>query len=190
MRPRFSFLNFGAALTVIAAVATSALGCAARPSPTTVAGIDMPSRDFHDVVVTSTNGQSVALSALLGRRPALLSFWAPWCEPCVRELPDLERLSRAVAPCGASVVGVAVGETPASVAAVAQIRQLTYPQFADQGYLLADALGQTRIPTTVVFDKFQRMIFVGEGLDSRAVSALAATMTDDDSTRTAKCAIR
>jgi len=143
-------------------------GCATTPPPAAGA----KSADLGAIPLGAADGSSVALGPLLGRRPALLSFWAPWCEPCLKELPDLERLARAVAPCGGAVVGVAVGEAPAAVAAFTRARSLTYPQLADQEFLLADALGQRRIPATVVLDGDQRILFVGEALEGKAVAAL------------------
>src|ERR1035438_3600439 len=42
-------------------------------------------------------GPPATLSSLLtaaAGRPALVVFWASWCEPCAREAPALERVSR------------------------------------------------------------------------------------------------
>ena len=165
-------------ISLLALAATVAIGCAGKSAPGARAPgqAPPPTTDFHEIPVVSAEGRTAALSTLLAGRPALVSFWAPWCEPCVRELPDLERLARAMSPCGAAVLGVAVGETPATVAAFTHARQLTYPQFTDERFQLADALGQSRVPTTVVFDRAARVVFVGEGLDQRAVAALQATV--------------
>jgi thiol-disulfide isomerase/thioredoxin len=49
-------------------------------------------------------------------RPLVLNFWAPWCGPCVKEMPELDRFSRAQAGPGgarALVVGLAVDEEAA-----------------------------------------------------------------------------
>jgi thiol-disulfide isomerase/thioredoxin len=151
----------------------SALACAERG-----AGVRHTSgpEGAGAVGVLDSDGHGATLTSVLAGRPALVSFWAPWCEPCVRELPALERLSRAVAPCGAAVVGVAVGEKPASIAAYTRARALTYPQLTDEPFTLADALGQRRIPATVVFDRAGRVVFTGEALDARATAALAHTL--------------
>jgi len=122
--------------------------------------------------VRGLSGEAAPLSALLERRPTLVSFWAPWCEPCVREQPALQRLSRAAAACGGAVVGVAVGESPETIAAFAGQKGLTFPQFTDENFALADAIGQRRIPATMVFDGNQQVVFTGEALDARATAAL------------------
>ncbi|MDT7944017.1 MAG: TlpA disulfide reductase family protein [Dehalococcoidia bacterium] len=42
---------------------------------------------------TLEGGQKVRLSDFRGR-PVYLNFWATWCGPCERELPDIARLRR------------------------------------------------------------------------------------------------
>jgi thiol-disulfide isomerase/thioredoxin len=48
--------------------------------------------------------------AHLRGRPLVLNFWATWCEPCLREMPALDRFARDFSPSGWQVVGVAVDQ--------------------------------------------------------------------------------
>ncbi|WP_425521180.1 TlpA family protein disulfide reductase, partial [Xanthomonas translucens] len=40
------------------------------------------------------DGGSLTLAQFRGR-PLLVNVWASWCEPCVREMPELDRLGGA-----------------------------------------------------------------------------------------------
>jgi peroxiredoxin len=124
-------------------ILTFAVGACAGPSGGGARAARAP-EDFLDVPLRAADGQWVKVSALLGRRPALVSFWAPWCEGCLKEMAALDRLAQSMRPCGADVLGVAVGETPAGIAAFTRARPLGYPQFADEDFRLADALGRRR----------------------------------------------
>ena len=73
-------------------------------------------------------------------------------------------------------MGVAVGETPEAIAAYTRARALTYPQLTDEPFVLADALGQRRIPATVVFDRGGRVVFQGEAISARATEALVKAL--------------
>jgi thiol-disulfide isomerase/thioredoxin len=53
------------------------------------------------------DGQALALSGFLGR-PLLVNFWATWCPPCVRELPELDQFAREWSNAGGQVLGIAV----------------------------------------------------------------------------------
>lgn len=36
---------------------------------------------------------STIIEALRGSKPLLLEFWAPWCEPCKRTMPEVDRFA-------------------------------------------------------------------------------------------------
>jgi thiol-disulfide isomerase/thioredoxin len=176
-------------LLMVAVAAPS--GCTNRPStsPPPRSATGQPGgRDFRDVAVLDQRGQEVTLRAAVAGRPALISFWAPWCAPCVKEQPELERLARAVEVCGGVVIAVAVGETPEVVTTFARERHLSFEQLADEHFRLADALGQRRIPTMVVLDRGARVVFTGEVLDTRASDALESAIASLPGA--ARCALR
>ena len=43
-----------------------------------------------DFALEDLSGRTVRLSALRGR-PVLINFWATWCPPCLKEMPEIER---------------------------------------------------------------------------------------------------
>src|SRR5205823_8179945 len=50
-------------------------------------------RQSANFALTDLNGQSWTLKDLKGK-VVLLNFWATWCPPCRKEMPDLETLYR------------------------------------------------------------------------------------------------
>ena len=67
-----------------------------------------------DFELADAAGKKWSLRALRGR-PVLVSFWATWCPPCVREMPSLDALARRLGD-RAAILAVSVDENWEAIA--------------------------------------------------------------------------
>jgi thiol-disulfide isomerase/thioredoxin len=118
------------------------------------------------------NGQPLSwtLPAAKGNQAiAIVNFWATWCAPCVEEMPELERLSKAL-PAGA-VIGVAI-DNPTNVREFLQKTPVTYPIALAglEGTDLMRELGNTTggLPFTVLLDAKGKVVFSKMGKTNEA----------------------
>jgi thiol-disulfide isomerase/thioredoxin len=70
---------------------------------------DLEADAVWSLTLPRPEGGSLALASLRGR-PLLLNFWATWCPPCIREMPEVDRFARQFGPNGWQVVGIAVDQ--------------------------------------------------------------------------------
>ena len=92
------------------------------------------------------DGEPLELAGLGG--PAVVNLWATWCAPCRRELPAFQDVSEQRTD--VSFVGVDIGEDAAAAQAFLDELGVTFPQYADQGAELTDALGTAALPVTLI----------------------------------------
>lgn len=82
-------------------------------------------------------------------QPIILNFWATWCEPCLIEMPDLQRLYNTFSADGLVILAINLGETPDVVNAWRDRLGLTMPIVIDDGRLAWSYRLRTQ-PTTFV----------------------------------------
>ena len=71
-----------------------------------------------DYEISFLAGGTTRVSQLLGRnKVVVVNFWATWCGPCRREIPDLTSLDREFANKGVEIVGISV-EAPEEAAEI------------------------------------------------------------------------
>lgn len=82
----------------------------------------------------------------------LLNIWATWCEPCLREMPSIERLHQAYGDKGLNVVAVSVDAyaNDDSVRAYARKLGLTFEILHDSTMQIAETFQATGYPQTFV----------------------------------------
>jgi thiol-disulfide isomerase/thioredoxin len=61
-------------------------------------------------------------------KPLLVNFWAPWCAPCVREMPELSALAAKEAGKRFNVIGIGI-DSPTNIAQFASKFKIAYPLY-------------------------------------------------------------
>jgi peroxiredoxin len=113
--------------------------------------------------LTSLDGKTYTLAALKGRI-VLLNFWATWCPPCRKEMPDMERLYRTYESKGLTVIAVS-DEDRATVAGFLAKNNYTFPIALDPGRTVNTAFTVEGIPKSFIFDREGRL--AAQSIDMR-----------------------
>jgi cytochrome c biogenesis protein CcmG, thiol:disulfide interchange protein DsbE len=96
------------------------------------------------------------LASLRGK-PALVNFWASWCEPCKKEAPELARLQRSLHG-SASMVGVDYTDRADAARAFIDRYGWRFPVLSDPDGIYGARYGFSGLPTTVVLDPGGRIV--------------------------------
>jgi thiol-disulfide isomerase/thioredoxin len=116
-----------------------------------------------DFSVTSLEGKTINKDSLKGE-VVVLNFWASWCTPCMREIPELKELA---ANSKARVVGIALDETGLeTVKPFVEAHQINYTVAVGTQELFQQFNG-VGIPYTLVLDSSQRIVKIYRGPTDR-----------------------
>jgi cytochrome c biogenesis protein CcmG/thiol:disulfide interchange protein DsbE len=117
------------------------------PSPL----VDRPAPTFT-LPVLDGNGATLSLAELRGK-PALINFWATWCDTCGHEHPLLTRLARAFAG-RVHFVGIAYLDSEENLRKWLRAHGgAAFPTLIDVGTSAAVAYGVGRLPESYVLDR-------------------------------------
>lgn len=100
--------------------------------------------------------------AKLRGKPALVNFWASWCDPCKREALAIEHFARNLRG-RAQLVGVDWNDSASGAHAFIRRYRWTFPNLRDPDGLVGTDYGITGLPTTVVLDQQGRVATVLRG---------------------------
>lgn len=94
-------------------------------TPATPAAAVDPVATLFAQKMNDAAGKQQAMSQWQGK-PLLVNFWAPWCGPCVKEMPELSSLAGELKARHINVVGIGI-DTPTNIAAFTTRYSIAYP---------------------------------------------------------------
>lgn len=106
---------------------------------------------FRDFAV-EYEGKTTRLSDYVGKgQYVLVDFWASWCVPCRREIPNLIAAYNKYKDKGLQVLGIAAWDEPDETKKAIKEDKIPYPQIINSQKIAADTYGIAAIPRIILF---------------------------------------
>jgi thiol-disulfide isomerase/thioredoxin len=119
-----------------------------------------------ELALTDLTGTAQTLKDLRGR-VVVLNFWATWCGPCKKEMPDLVALQNEYAAFGVQVVGASADDAADKLKVVQFVRnaKINFPIWlgVSTADMLRFGLGQ-ELPATVIIGRDGKIVYRVRGV--------------------------
>jgi peroxiredoxin len=130
-----------------------------------------------ELILPMPNDKELALSSLRGK-VVLIDFWASWCGPCLKELPNVKRAYEKYKSKGFEILGVSLDQSRDAWLGAISKEGLTWPQVSDLKHWKSEACviyAVQSIPYTVLVDKDGKILATdlrGAELDKKLAEVL------------------
>ncbi|MEQ1933917.1 MAG: TlpA disulfide reductase family protein [Fimbriimonadaceae bacterium] len=118
-----------------------------------------------DFTLTDLDGKKWTLSQLKGKI-VMVNFWATWCPPCRKEMPDMETLHKRYKEKGLVIVAIS-DEDEAKVRPFIAGNKYSFPVLLDPGRKVNDAYQVDGIPKTFIYNREGKL--AAQSIDMRTL---------------------
>ena len=128
---------------------------------------------WPDVPIEDAFGNEIITSSVLDGRPTIVNVWAAWCEPCKKELPQLQNF--AAVHSELNVLTVNLGDDPDKVSEFLELNSIDLPVLMDRDGRFTSAIKVSGVPTTVFVSADGEVVARHKGvLDEEDLASLTA----------------
>ena len=148
------FLKFKTRLTLLAISAAAMFAVPAQSAEKPEIGAAKVGQPLV-LKFKATDGRDVDLSKLKGK-VVLVDFWATWCGPCMKELPNVKAAYEKWHDQGLEIVGISFDNKKEALNHVLKKEKMEWPQYFDgRGWenRLGEKAGIESIPTMWLIDR-------------------------------------
>jgi len=132
---------------------------------TLLAFVDVNSQTVRNFQLKDIENSTQSFDRLKGEKLTLIDFWASWCKPCMKAIPELNKIYEMYTDKGIQVIGINC-DGPRSVSKVAPLSkslQIKYPVLLDLDSKVMNDLNLMAFPTLILVNTEGKILWIHEG---------------------------
>ncbi len=125
----------------------------------------LTAQSIKDFEYKDIENNTRSYNELKGEKLTLIDFWATWCKPCNKAIPELNKIYGLYKNKGVELIGINC-DGPRSVSKVAPLSkslQIQYPVLLDINSDLKTELNILAFPTLIIVNSKGEIVWVHEG---------------------------
>ena len=111
------------------------------------------------------DNETRSFTDLKGEKLTLIDFWATWCKPCLKAIPELNKIYDVYKSKGVEIIGINCDgpRSTAKVAPLSKSLQIKYPVLLDINAEIMNDLGLQAYPTLLFVNPDGKIVWTHEG---------------------------
>jgi peroxiredoxin len=130
-------------------------------------------RNTADFTLTDLAGKQWNRKSLAGK-VVLVNFWATWCPPCRKEMPDLDAIYKRFQSKGLVILALSDEEEKVVRPFIANQQKVSYPVLLDPGGKVAELYHVDGIPKTFIYGRDGKL--AAQSIDMRTMDQFLALL--------------
>lgn len=129
---------------------------------------ELQAQNLKNFNLKDTQNTTQTFEKLKGEKLTVIDFWATWCKPCLKAIPELNTIFNQYKDKGVSFIGINC-DGPRSVAKVGPMSkslQIEYPVLLDIDSTVKTQLNLSAFPTLIIVDSKGKIVWIHEGFTS------------------------
>lgn len=145
----------------------------------------LQAQTVKDFSLKDLQNTSQTFENLKGKKLTVIDFWATWCKPCMKAIPELNILYKEFKEKGVSFISIN-GDGPRSIAKVGPVSkslQIEYPVLLDIDSTVKTQLNLSAFPTLVLVNQNGKIVWIHEGFvagDEKEIKAQIEKFSNEE----------
>ncbi len=100
-----------------------------------------------------------------GEKLTVIDFWATWCQPCIRSIPELNKIAEDLKGEGVNFVGISIDgpRNQSKISPFVRSMGIGYPILRDINSEAMTDMNVTSVPTLLIIDSNGELVYTHEG---------------------------
>ena len=129
---------------------------------------ELQAQNLKNFNLKDTQNTTQTFEKLKGEKLTVIDFWATWCKPCLKAIPELNIINEQYRNKGVAFISINC-DGPRSVAKVGPMSkslQINYPVLLDIDSTVKTQLNLSAFPTLILVDTKGKVVWMHEGFIS------------------------